>query len=92
MFLHANTIKKYQTMTYMPNIIFSCQTTFKKAKIWDLALKMPTWQLWYNGRRCGQRSTTTGDYYITHSMQYVRSRWCTAYCTPLQQLRFWIHL
>jgi len=22
----------------------------------------------YNGRRCGQRSTTTGDYHITHSM------------------------
>ena len=38
-----------------------------------------------------QRSTTTGDYYITHSM-HVRSRWCTAYYTPLQQLRFWIHL
>jgi len=53
---------------------------------------MPTWQPWYNGRRCGQRSTTTGDYYIAHSMQYARSRWCTAYCTPLQQLRFWIHL
>ena len=46
----------------------------------------------YNGRRSGQRSTTKGDYYITHSMQYARSRWCTAYCTPLQQLRFWIHL
>jgi len=28
----------------------------------------------------------------THSMQYARSRWCTAYCTPLQQPRFWIHL
>jgi len=25
-------------------------------------------------------------------MQYARSRWCTAYCTRLQQLRFWIHL
>jgi len=32
----ANTIKKakkYQTMTYMPNAIFSCQTTFQKAKL-----------------------------------------------------------
>jgi len=38
-----------------------------------------------------QRSTTTGDYYITHSM-HVRSRWRTAYRTPLQQLRVWIHL
>jgi len=46
----------------------------------------------YNGRRCGQRSTTTSDYYITHSMQYARSRWCTAYCTPLQQFQFGIHL
>ena len=33
-----------------------------------------------------------GHYYITHGMQYARSRWCTAYCTPLQQFRFWIHL
>jgi len=43
MFFHANTIKKgqtiCQTMTYMPNIIFSCQTTSKKAKFLEFGLK-----------------------------------------------------
>jgi len=24
----------------------------------------------------------------SHTAAYTRSRWCTAYCTPLQQLRF----
>jgi len=31
--------KKCQTMTYMPNTIFSCQTTFKKAKFLEFDLK-----------------------------------------------------
>jgi len=31
-------------MTYMPNTIFSCQTTLKKAKFLEFGLKMPTWQ------------------------------------------------
>jgi len=30
--------KKCQTMTYMPNTIFSCQTTFKKAKFPNFGL------------------------------------------------------
>jgi len=37
MFFHANTIKKCQTMTYMPNTTFSCQTT--KAKFQEFGLK-----------------------------------------------------
>jgi len=28
----------------------------------------------------------------SHTVMHDRSRWCTAYYTPLQQLRFWIHL
>ena len=28
----------------------------------------------------------------SQTVQYVHSRWFTVYCTPLQQLRFWIHL
>jgi len=47
MSFHANTTKKAkkcQTMTYMPNTIFSCQTTLKKAKFQEFGLKMPTWQ------------------------------------------------
>jgi len=31
--------KKWQTMTYMPNTIFSCQTTLKKAKLLEFGLK-----------------------------------------------------
>jgi len=41
MFFHANTIKngqKRQTMTYMPNTIFSCQSTFKKANFVEFGL------------------------------------------------------
>jgi len=37
---------------------------FKKAKLATLLQSKQK----YNGCRCGQRSTTTGDYYITHSM------------------------
>jgi len=42
MFFHANTIKKAkkcQTITYIPNNIFSCQTTLKKAKFLKLGFK-----------------------------------------------------
>jgi len=31
--------QKCQAMTYMPNTIFSCQTTFKKAKFLEFSLK-----------------------------------------------------
>jgi len=31
--------KKCQTMAYMPNAIFSCQTTFKKTKYLEFGLK-----------------------------------------------------
>jgi len=31
--------KKCQTMTYIPNTIFSCQTTLKKAKFLEFGLK-----------------------------------------------------
>jgi len=59
---HATTIKKAkkrQTMTYMPNTIFSCQTTKKRPNFWNLALKMPTWQPWK-------------AYAVTYSMQCER--------------------
>ena len=42
MFFHVNTIKKdqkCQSITYMPNTIFSCQTTLKKAKFLEFGLK-----------------------------------------------------
>jgi len=39
MFFHVNTIKNGQTMTYIPNTIFSCQTTLKKAKFLQFGLK-----------------------------------------------------
>jgi len=31
----------------------------------------------YNGRKCGRRSTTTNDYYITHTVYTFKMMYCT---------------
>jgi len=36
---HQKRPKKCQTLTYMPNTIFSCQATLKKAKFLEFGLK-----------------------------------------------------
>jgi len=38
--------KTCQTMTCMPNGIFSCQTILKRAKFLEFGIEIPTWQLW----------------------------------------------
>jgi len=77
----------------LSNLKLKYTTVFKHKRIQNcITHSKVSRNIMAGGRRCGQRSTTMGDYNITHSMQYARSRWCTACCTPLQQLRFWIHL
>jgi len=39
MFFHANTIKKGQTMTYMPNTIFHAKQLQKRPNFWNFGLK-----------------------------------------------------
>jgi len=58
-------------MTYMPNIIFSCQTTLKKVKFLEFGLKMPTWQPCTEGGKQGLKAAQP-DFTLVRVLNLLR--------------------